>query len=96
LRRSARFPGPARRERTAARTASRAPSLVGCQSQRQRWNCAVPTSPQSNAHCRKRCRTPTPSRFGGRDAPPSRPRRYEPSTRCHPSADHCHPRKAPP
>ena len=60
-----------------------APSLVVLPKSTSTLNCAAPTSPQSNAHYRRRCRTPTPSRYGGRDAPPSRPRRYEPSPRCH-------------
>jgi fructose/tagatose bisphosphate aldolase len=37
-------------------------------------NSAAPTSAQSNAHCRRRCRPLTPSPYGRRDAPLSRPR----------------------
>jgi fructose/tagatose bisphosphate aldolase len=36
-------------------------------------NYAAPTSPQSNVHCRRRCRTLTPSQFGKRHVPLSRP-----------------------
>ena len=37
-------------------------------------NSAAPTSAQSNGHCRRRCRPLTPSPYGRRDAPLSRPR----------------------
>src|SRR6478672_2051576 len=94
LQRSARFPWSCTARADCRPDSFEAPSPVALPRSTSTLNCAAPTSPQSKAHCRRRCRTPTPSRYGGRDAPPSRPRRDEPSTRCHPSADHCHSRKA--
>jgi hypothetical protein len=61
-------PGSARGERTAARTASRRRHLVLPKST-STLNCAAPTSPQSNGHCRRRCRKLTPSPYGRRDVP---------------------------
>ena len=51
-----------------------APSDVGLQRSTSTLNYAAPTSPQSNVHCRRRCRMLTPSQFGKRHVPLSRPR----------------------
>jgi len=52
-----------------------APSPVVSPKSTSTLNCAAPTSPQSNGHCRRRCRTLTPSPYGRRDVPLSRSRR---------------------